>query len=544
MLLLANDVTATNLTKTQLLKLSRAVEQSLSAIVIMDSEFRVEFVNPAFTRTSGFSAEEVIGKNAFSFHADLHENDFLTNIQATLSAGNPWQGEMRNRKKDGTVFWEYATISPIKNESGQLSGYVAIKEDISQRKEAEQQLVKMQKEAQAANRAKSLFLANMSHDIRTPMNGIIGMVRLALETELTRKQEQYLRHIQTSADGLLGLLNDILDFSRIEAGQLTLEQHDFKLPAMLDNILSMMTFAAQEKGIELILQNNDPDLPVHVRGDELRLRQILINLVGNSIKFVEQGHVIVGVESPDRQEKGITLHFMVEDTGIGIPEHLQEKIFSSFNQADSSITRKFGGTGLGLAISKQLVKMMGGRIWLESEVDKGTTFHFTVTLDRGRSPKVRAAETEQALQMSQMKILLVDDNVLNRKIARHILDKDRHRVVMADNGMEALEHLLTDEFDLILMDIQMPIMDGLTACMIIRTGENGEDLKQFDLPPELAEKLCRCLRGRYTPIVAMTANAMDDDRRKCMAAGMDDYLTKPFVPEQMRVIVSQARKTR
>jgi signal transduction histidine kinase/AmiR/NasT family two-component response regulator len=392
--------------------------------------------------------------------------------------------------------------------------------------------------AESANKAKSEFLAIMSHDIRTPISGIVGLTNLTLETELTPEQRDYLTNIKLSADGFLGLLNDILDFSKIEAGQLIIEKHDFNLLTMLDNIYSMMAFTAIEKGLELILEHDTPGLPSFVKGDELRLRQILINLISNSIKFTEKGTVTVRAISAKIEGNQLGLHFTVIDTGIGIPVDKREMIFSSFCQAESSTARNFGGTGLGLAICKQLVDLMGGEIWLESNVTQGTIFHFTVVLEQGNEIVSLKHDDNDSSPISQLAILVVDDNNINCAIASSILKKDNHIVVTARNGLEALGILVTQDFDLILMDVQMPIMDGLTASAIIKASENGNDLSRFALPPSLPEKLVQQCKGRHIPIIAMTANAMDDDKKKCFASGMDNYLTKPFEPAQLRKVIA------
>lgn len=406
------------------------------------------------------------------------------------------------------------------------------------RKNSLNELLVATEAAEVANRAKSDFLANMSHDIRTPMNGIIGMTQLALNTKLMAEKQKFLHNIKVSANGLLGLLNDILDFSKIEAGQLLIESSNFSLAGMLDNIISMMKFGAQEKGLQLTLQGDDPDLPRFVKGDELRLKQVLINLIGNSIKFTEKGSVTLKVTSANQDDDKIELHFIVLDTGIGIPVDKQETIFSSFSQVDSSTTRKFGGTGLGLTISKQLVEMMGGRIWCESTEGQGAQFHFTVVLEHGYEQKIRQSLDTISLTLKWLTILLVEDNEINRDLARIVLEQDSHRVIEAENGLQGLEAIVEQDIDLVLMDVQMPIMDGLTASTIIRASENESDLSKFALPPSLPEKLIEQCKGRHIPIVAMTANAMTGDKDKCLAAGMDDYLTKPFNPSQIQKILS------
>ncbi len=410
--------------------------------------------------------------------------------------------------------------------------------EIAKRKKIEQDLVQSKQQAEASSQAKSVFLANMSHDIRTPMSGIIGMNSLALETDLSSEQRNYLENVKISANGLLGLLNDILDFSKIEAGQLLIENHNFNLFEMLESVNTSMKFMAAEKGLNLVVQKELPGIPVNVRGDALRLRQILLNLVGNSIKFTEKGSITVSIDFEERDNDQLKFHFMVTDTGVGISADKSDVIFSSFSQADSSTTRKFGGTGLGLTICKQLIEMMGGRIWFEENGGQGTIFHFRVLLELGSEEETSEQDSSVIVENEGLNILLVDDNRINCTMARHILDRTGHHVTVAQDGLDSLEKLVEDDFDLILMDVQMPVMDGLIACGVIRTSEQNGDLSHFNLSSALEEKLFRRCKGKHIPIIAMTANAMDGDRKKCFTAGMDEYLTKPFEPEQIRAVIA------
>ncbi len=502
---------------TELRKLSRAVEQSHNTIVITNLAGSIEFVNPAFSSSTGYSREEALGQNPRILKSGLQEEAVYHELWDALSNGRVWQGELYNRRKDGTCYWEFATISPVKDETGKTTHYLAVKENITERKIAEQQLVEAQQRAEAANQAKSNFLANMSHEIRTPMNAIIGMSHLVLQTELTSQQKGYVTIIDASANSLLRLINDILDFSKIEAGMLDIEATPFSLSEVLDRLTDLTSLSAHKKGLNLRILST-AELKHCLVGDPLRLGQILLNLTDNAIKFTSEGDVLVSVQQLDpvvNMDKQVALQFSVKDNGIGMTRKQVDQLFQSFSQADSSITRKYGGTGLGLSISRQLVKMMGGEIRVKSTPGKGSTFifilEFSITDMECESQTVQTVNDKALATVQGAQILVVEDNQINQQIVQELLTTRQFAVTIAGNGREAVDAVNRQPFDLVLMDIQMPIMNGYTAARTIR---NNPHLYKL-------------------PIIAMTANAMAEDRQKCLDSGMSDFITKPIEPDTL-----------
>jgi PAS domain S-box-containing protein len=652
--------------------LSLIVAQSPVSIVITDQKGTISYVNPRFTKLTGYSAAEAIGQNPRILKSNITPPETFSDMWLKLADGKEWSGEVCNKKKDGTLYWEWAYLFPVFDSEGVIIHYAGVKENITERKHFEQKILESRQQladiveflpdatfvvdgenriiawnksmeemtgtkkddvlglgsqvytvplygerrkqlldlldgdddlaaagyskfnrrgdivcaevfapylyggkgahlwltaaplynsagvrvgaiesvrdiseqkqveeelkraimvAEASNRAKSDFLANMSHEIRTPMNAISGMAYLALQTGLDIKQQDYIEKILSASRSLLGIINDILDYSKIEAGRLELESLPFSLRELLDSVTSISDVAAREKRLYLHSAIG-ADIPDVLVGDSLRLRQILLNLVGNAVKFSENGHVLVTVNSAQKisEQHRIKLAFSVTDTGIGMDEGQIEHIFAPFSQADTSVTRRFGGTGLGLSIVKRLVECMGGTMTVISRPGEGSTFSFVIDCDvyaesihpAGGDIIVAVersdSEADSSLELIQRsRILLVEDSYVNQVVAREMLKHLGMEVDVVDNGSIALKKLHSGEqrYDLIFMDLQMPVMGGLEATRLIR--------QEFD--------------AATLPIVAMTAHVMAEERNNCFAAGMNDHLAKPVDPAELKAVL-------
>jgi PAS domain S-box-containing protein len=641
-------------------RLAKIIDTAYDAFVAMDEHGNVVDWNPQAERTFGWKRDEVVGKSvAEAIVPEEFHRAHLEGIRRFQATG---QGVILNRRievqarhRDGRQFPVELTVAPSPLGDGTV--FNAFLHDITDRKHAEAELHQAKEAAEAANFAKSLFLANMSHEIRTPMNGILGMTDLVLDTELAPEQREYLRMVKDSGESLMTVIEDILDFSKIEAGRLELEHVMFDLRENLGDTMRSLAFRAHGKGLELAV-HVDPAVPETLVGDPRRLRQIVVNLVGNAVKFTDHGEVVLEVECRSQLDENVVLHLSVSDTGVGIPPEKQDTIFAAFEQADNSTTRRFGGTGLGLAISSRLVELMGGRIWVESKQGSGSTFHFTVLFGVAQEPAARrpsrtdaklpgarvlvvddnatnrriveemlanwglrsvaspsAADALRLIEIAEergerfdliltdshmphqdgfslieqirglpgprdsiimmltsgdhpndisrcealnvatylvkpikqselfdaivlalnittvedeqphsgaaatdsgrpLRILLAEDSLVNQKLAVGLLEKWGHSVFVANNGSEAVVASQAEPFDLVIMDVQMPEMDGLEATETIRSREQST--------------------GAHVPILAMTAHAMKGDRERCLASGMDDYISKPIRAGQLQ----------
>ncbi|MEI6034848.1 MAG: CHASE domain-containing protein [Verrucomicrobiae bacterium] len=550
-----HDITERKRAEESVLKISTAMEQSPISIVITDIEGAIEYVNPKFTQVTGYTMSEVKGKNPRILNSGAPPAHGYKELWKTILSGEVWRGVFHNRKKNGELFWEQASISPIKNAKGVVTGFVALKEDLTESRRLVAELQEANRKLEAAttraneqaawaeqaNAAKSEFLANMSHEIRTPMNGVIGMTGLLLDTELNDEQRQYAETVYASGESLLHLLNDILDISKIEAGKLELEAVDFNLADMLADISDMLALRAKEKGLAFLC-SADPDVPERLCGDPGRLRQVLLNLAGNAVKFTRQGEIAVRATLLSVANSTVVVRFSVRDTGIGIPADKQEALFQKFTQVDSSTARHYGGTGLGLAIAKQLAQLMGGEIGVTSAPGQGSEFWFTARLatPSGLMPAPQQPATLQnPPSFGMARILVAEDNITNQQVTVGILRKLGLRADVAANGIEAIQALNTFPYDLVLMDVQMPDLDGFAATREIRKLEMENQKSEIEDPGSAAGQAAPPPSIPRIPIIAMTAHALQGDREKCLAAGMDDYIPKPVMVEALVAVLKK-----
>ncbi len=512
------------------------------AIIATDLNGLITVFNAGAERMLGYTAGELIGRYTPEI---FHSQQEIERRGAELMQefGYPIAGfdvfvEPARRGGHDVREWTFVrkcgarlivtlAVTAIRDPAGALTGFLGTATDISDGKRAEANLRRAMEDAEVATRAKSDFLATMSHEIRTPMNGVIGMTRLLLDTPLSPQQRDYAETIRDSGDALLDIIDDILDFSKIEAGKLELEHIPFDLHGLVGYVVELFAEMAYRKGLELTV-DLDAQIPRVCFGDPGRIRQVLTNLVSNAVKFTERGSVLVRVTQPQRQGSRVHLRFAVTDTGIGVSEEDRSRLFQPFTQADPSTTRKYGGTGLGLAISSRLVQMMSGRIGVDSVPPRGSTFWFTLDLEAAAAAGVttateafgdlRSGRPEVNLSsVSRPRVLVAEDNLTNRRVAAFTLEKLGYACDTAGSGREAVEAASRFPYAAILMDCQMPGMDGFAATAEIRAAERE--------------------RGIHTPIIAMTANAMKGAREQCLRAGMDDYVAKPVPPDALESIL-------
>jgi PAS domain S-box-containing protein len=534
---IGRDITARRAAEEQLRKLWLAVEQSPNGVIITDLQGHIEYVNAACIENTGYGRDELVGCNPRMLGSGQTPPETYRDMWAALNAGRQWKGEFINRRKDGQIYTDFVRLSPVRQPDGTISHYLAVQEDITERKrmgheldqhrfhleelvaERTAQLAAAREAAEVANRTKGAFVASISHEIRTPLNAILGFTHLLQRHSGDADQMEKLTKIDEAAHHLLSVINDILDFSKIEAGKITLEERDFDLGGLLDNVCALVRDKARAKGLALVI-DQDPALPVTLRGDPTRLAQALLNYLSNAVKFSERGDIVLRAWLVGENHERLQVRFAVQDHGIGIDEATQARLFADFEQADQSTTRRYGGTGLGLAITRRLAELMDGDVGVESQPGVGSTFFLTIRLARGQSAPAAAEATRIAAGHAESvllrehygcRLLLAEDNRINREVATELLKEAGCKVDVADDGDMAVAMVRQNVYDLILMDVHMPVMDGLAAARAIRA------------LPQHAE----------IPIVALTASAFNEDRRSCLEAGMNDYIAKPVDPDAL-----------
>jgi|GEM_PF-85706 len=527
----ARDVTEQKQIEADLEKILKEISDykyaldEFSIVAITDQKGIIKHANDNFCKISKFKREELIGQDHHIINSGFHSKEFIRDLWTTIAKGKIWRGELKNKAKDGTIYWVDTTIVPFLDEKRKPYQYVAVRIDITDQKRISSELneakvfaelataiaeeAKSKAEnatliAEDAVKAKQQFLSNMSHEIRTPMNAIIGFTKVVLKTDLSEKQKEYLSAIKVSGDALIVLINDILDLAKVDAGKMTFEKTPFKLKASISAMLQLFETKIQERNLELITEYDNKISEVLI-GDPVRLHQIILNLVSNAVKFTTNGKITVSVKLLKEDAENVLIEFSVTDTGIGIPENKIEKIFENFQQASSDTSRLYGGTGLGLAIVKQLVEAQGGRISVKSKMDEGSTFSFKLSFQKANAlAELGEGLVELDPDIKNIKILVVEDIALNQLLMKTLLDDFGFERDIASNGQIAIEKLQSKSYDIILMDLQMPVMNGFEATEYIRNTMKSK-----------------------IPIIALTADVTTVDLAKCNAVGMTDYIAKP-----------------
>ena len=510
-------------------------DASSNSILLTTPEGDIIAANRAFEHISGYTAIEVLGQNPRILASGMQDKGFYRRMWEALLTEGHWEGELVNRRKDGRLYTGAVAIHAVKNEAGQLLHYVGVTADITETKRYQAELLDAKSRAEAAAMAKTSFLATMSHEIRTPMNGVLGMTELLLMADLPAEQREQLQIVKSSADSLLTLLNEILDYSKIEAQGVSIEAVHFNPAELVNDIIGLFGPRAATRGLTLA-QRISPAIPRTVIGDPTRVRQILNNLVSNALKFTHTGGIVIGLQalaaSANTENQTRLLEITVTDTGIGIPPEKQSVIFDVFEQADASTTRHYGGTGLGLAISRRLAEAMHGELSVSSTPGKGSCFTLTVRVHDDPDGVAQAAQIvhsahrppAEGVSGRALNLLIVDDTPTNRLVLRGMLAKLGHQVVEACDGAEALTRLQAQRFDAVLMDVLMPVMDGHEATRAIREREAAT--------------------GEHLPVIALTASAYAADRDACFASGMDDFISKPIKLDDLSGALASIQPTR
>lgn len=517
---LARDITELKIAKDDLerneSKYRNILENLKLGILEVDLDGKITNAFPKFTELSGYSKDELIGKSPIDFLLPEEHRSTMARQNVKRARGEGSVYEVEILRKDGSRRWVIISGAPFYNSNGEMIGTVGIHLDISERKKIEKELRSAKDLAENSVRLKEIFMANMSHEIRTPMNAILGMTRLLDKTNLDSKQQEYVNALTYSADNLLLIINDILDFSKIDSGNLDIVPVPNNLRKLFDNMTQLMSPKAEERNNYLKV-NLDSDIQEMYEFDGVRLNQVFLNLVGNSVKFTRDGEVEIHAKIIENKHYTDVIRFAVKDSGIGISQENLEKIFESFIQADNTTEKEFGGTGLGLAISKKIVKMMGGELMVESEIGVGSEFYFELELKRSENVASMPDVIPDSINFRGLRVLLVEDNEINVFMAKTILEDLQCVVTIAKNGKDALESVQESNFDVVLMDMRMPVMDGITATREIRMKTSKEEL----------------------PIIALTANALNEDKERCLAAGMNKFLSKPFEKRDLIFVFSE-----